>query len=139
MNQYNKFLNFRRKQLLSHLRPGLMHPVTPAAALEFVDEVLQDWHAQFGGKKLGPPTLVERAFWYTLYLYEDVSEALQFGAGQDPWVVQQQANLQRLYDMLKKRSRLAPGMWATRPDGDAQEYEGELTLEEWLPGSQLRV
>ncbi len=138
MNQYEKFIEHSRKQLLCHLRPGLMHPVTPAAALDFVDQVLEDWRRQFGNQELAPPTLIERGFWYVLYLYEDVNLALELGAGRDPWIVRQQSSLQGLYDMLKNRSALAPGMWATRPCGDVWESWDDVEAADWHIVGQVR-
>lgn len=121
MSEISEFIKEKSVLLLSYIDNPVRGRAGALTPLEMVDSILDDWSRKFGGKKLPTPTLKERTFWFTLYQYENLVEMPDNLPQIAPYQALLKKNLARVTKLLRKRRKLPPEFFATRPGED--DYE----------------
>lgn len=114
MNVVETFLEDHRPKLLKYLDGKA--PVSPddPGPLDYVTQVLDDWSGLSAGRELDVPCLRERAFWFALYLLEELVENPVQGT-LDPYEAVLLQNLAEVTEVLRGWQKLPEKYYATRP------------------------
>jgi hypothetical protein len=118
MDDPDAFFNRHRKRLLHYLDGEAPKYQGEPGALQYIEEVLNEWQVLFGGCSLPSPSSEERTFWFALYQLEDLVEY----PGQellDPYEGILMQQLVTVRELLRSGAGLPHGFYATRPGEEA--------------------
>ncbi len=118
MNEINEFLKEKTGILLGYLDGIEPDPTDALAPLDLIDSILEEWSRKFGDRRIPPPTLKERTFWFTLYQYEEVVEIPPTMPGTAPYEALLMKNLATAKELLRENRDLPAVFYATRPGED---------------------
>ncbi|MBX2884548.1 MAG: hypothetical protein KTR32_31635 [Granulosicoccus sp.] len=74
MDQLDRFIEHHRKRLILFLEQRRNIPANKNQALEFVDQVLDDWNRELRESDIPPLARAEMTFWFSLYKLESLAE-----------------------------------------------------------------
>ena len=117
MDDLDAFFYRHRKRLLRYLDGEAPKNQSEPGPLQYVAEVLNEWHVLFSGCSLPSPSPEERTFWFALYQLEELVEY----PGQealDPYEGILMQQLATVRELLREGSELPHGFHATRPGED---------------------
>lgn len=100
-------------------RPRMME-LDPAA---FVDQVITEWAAEFRGHEMPVVQAEERAFWYALFLLEELHMPGCPLRGEDPYVDHMWESLEKASGCVRQGRPLPTGLYAERPGEWAHDLE----------------
>lgn len=120
-NDIQQFIERHSAQLLNYLDGKAPKPGKDPAPLDFVDTVLDEWSNLFSGCKLPKPCFKERTFWYTLYQYEEIVE-IPAKDRHDPYIEMMIKTLENVTELLRTKSELPKGFFATRPGEEPDDF-----------------
>ena len=113
---HERFIDCHRLVLLRYLDGMALVSAEEPDALGYVESVLTAWQEIFGKSELTDPSPEERAFWFALYLLEELVE--NSGPHIDPYEKLLMENLVEVREFLRhQRSLPEHRFMATRPDG----------------------
>ena len=131
MSSTSRYFDKNTRLLLGYLEgkaPGKDNPVSPE---QFIESVLNEWQQEFSESILPEVTGQERAFWYTLYLFE---ETLEFsGKDVSGYEDMQRRDLKMLTIILRRGQTLPAQFFATRP-GEWDDEDGIYDVDYVDPG-----
>mgnify|MGYP001161368653 CR=1 FL=1 len=124
MPSVRQFLKQHRAELLSRVRNDVARPEQCPHNREYVKDVVAEFLALPEQARVRPPSEHERAFWYTLYVLEEISELVcdDAAAPHLPFLL---ARLRTAKNALRRNLALPSGHFANRP--------GEAVRQEWKP------
>ena len=117
MEGTTQFIRRYRPMLLAYLDGVAPESTEEPGPLEFVEQVLEEWSRVSSGRNLEEPSPQERTFWFALYQLEELVENPRRD-GLDPYEGVLMQNLAEIRELLRNRSGLPKGFFATRPGED---------------------
>jgi hypothetical protein len=108
------FFRRHREILLRYLDDKA--PATPndPEPLDYVDQVLDEWHELSANRTLAKPASLERTFWFALYQLETVAE-FPTNVERHPYELLLIENLVKVRELLRNGKPLPSGYFASRP------------------------
>jgi len=130
MSSLSRYFDKNTQLLLGYLEGKALGKDNAVSPEQFIERVLNEWRKEFSESILPEVTGQERAFWYTLYLYEETMEVT--GKDVSGYEDMQRRDLKNLTMTLSRGQSLPDQFFATRPgewdnEGDNGDTEYLMT------------